>query len=147
MSNNRQDDLSFHMRIPTNKCFVTNVLLTLDGICDHFCFTESSRDRIKKALDSALSNSIESFYQNDNGLFDLQISFYKNKLMILVEDYLINADMSTNSNNKENSDKVKNMLKTVQDLADNLSILEKNGCNACYSMVFNVSFIEGNISS
>lgn len=146
MSNNRQDDLSFHMRIPTNSCFVTNVLLTLDGICDHFCFTESSRDRIKKALDTALNNSINQFYKSESGLFDLQISFYKNKLMIMVEDYLLNTSKSSDVG-ESNSEKVKNMLETVHEMVDSLSISEKKGCNACYSMVFNVALIEDNVSS
>ena len=59
MITKRQDDFSLHMRIPADKCFVNNALLTLDGICDHFSFTESSRDRIKKALETALNRSVD----------------------------------------------------------------------------------------
>ncbi len=142
MANNRQDDLSFHMRIPASKCYTNNVLLTLEGICDHFSFTESSRDRIKKALDTALSSSIEQFYQNERGLFDLHFSIYKNKLMISIEDYLLNLKENANESAKSNIDDVKNMLSPVGELTDGMSFTEKIGRNACYSMTFHVSFIE-----
>lgn len=146
MTNNKQDDLSFYMRIPASKCFTNNVLLTLEGICDHFSFTESSRDRIKKALEAALSNSIESFYKKDPGLFDLHFSVYKNKLMISIEDYLLNHKKdSEESSNKSNSESVRNMLKAVEGLTDGMSFSEKLGRNSCYSMSFNVSYIENEV--
>lgn len=145
MANNRQDDLSFYMRIPASKCFTNNVLLTLEGICDHFSFTESSRDRIKKALDTALSNSIDTFYKNNRGLFDLHFSVYKNKLMISIEDYLLNHKDEAEEPTKSNCESVRNMLKTVEELTDGMSFSEKLGRNACYSMSFNVSFIENEV--
>ncbi len=144
MSNNRQNDLSFHIRIPANKIFTKNVLLTLDGICDHFSFTESSRDRIKKALETALIISVENFYKNEKGVFDLQFHIYKNKLMISIEDYILNsADKYKNieSNNKE----VISILKNIEELVDGMSFSSKKGCNACYSISFDVSFISDNI--
>ena len=142
MANNRQDDLSLHMRIPAEKCFTNNALLTLDGICDHFCFTEPSRDRIKKALEMALNGSIELSYQKEPGLFDLQISIYKNKLMIMVEDYFLNDDKS--SELKTNEDRVRNMLSPVEELTDGMSFTGKSGRIGCYSMSFDVSYIEEN---
>ena len=143
MTLNRQDDLSFHMRIPAKKCFANNVLLTLEGISDHFCFTESSRDRIKKVLETILLNSIDLFYQKELGLFDLQFSIYKNKLLILVEDFLLNAKDEI-EHQESNNEAVKNMLKSVEELTDGMSISEKKGCNSCYSLSFNVSFINTN---
>ena len=141
MSNNRQDDLSFHMRIPTDKCFAKNALLTLDGICDHFCFTESSRDRIKKALETTLNGSIEQIYEKEAGLFDLQISIYKNKMLITVEDYYLNSEKVSESI-ESNSDEVKNIVSSVKDLTDGLAFKGKKGCVSSYSMSFDVNYIE-----
>ena len=142
MSSNRQDDLSFHMRIPADKCFANNALLSLDGICDHFCFTESSRDRIKKALETALNGSIEQIYQKEAGLFDLQISIYKNKMLIMVEDYPVNSEGLSESI-ESNSEEVKNMLcSSVKDLTDGLFFTGKKGCISSYSMSFDVDYIE-----
>ena len=142
MSNNRQDDLSFHMRIPADKCFTKNALLSLDGICDHFCFTEHSRDRIKKALEAALNCSIEVIYQKKSGLFELQFSIYKNKMMIMVEDYpLINSEGVSDSI-VSNSDEIKKMLSSIEELTDGMSFVSKNGRISCYSMSFDISYIE-----
>ncbi len=141
MPNNRQDDLSFHMRIPADKSFTQNALLSLDGICDHFCFTEQSRDRIKKALETALNNSIEVIYQKESGLFELQFSIYKNKMMICVEDYPINSKEISDSI-ESNSDDIKNMLSSVKELTDGMSFVNKKGRTSCYSMSFDVSYIE-----
>ena len=141
MSNNRQDDLSFHMRIPADKSFTKNALLSLDGICDHFSFTEHSRDRIKKALETALNNSIEVIYQKESGLFELQISIYKNKMMINVEDYPLNSEEISDSIDS-NSDEIKNMLSSIKDLTDGLHFVNKKGRTSCYSMTFDVNYIE-----
>ena len=143
MTTNRQDDLSFHMRIPAKKCFANNVLLTIEGISDHFCFTETSRDRIKKVLETILLNSIDLFYQKEVGLFDLQFSIYKNKLMVLVEDYLLNANEEIELQNS-NNEQVRNMLKQIEEFTDGMSFSEKKGCNSCYSLSFNVSFLNTN---
>lgn len=140
MTTNRQDELSLHMRIPADRCYLSNAILTLDGICDHFCFTESSRDRIKKALDTALSKSIEYSYGKFDGLFDLHFSIYKDKLMIAVEDYFLNdGDVAAS-----NSSDIRNMLGSVEELTDGLLFTDKKGRNACYSMAFNLSFINEN---
>ena len=118
-------------------------MLTLEGICDHFCFTESSRDRIKKALDAALSNTIELFYQNKRGLLDLRFSIYKNKLMISVEDLTLSLKEKNEDNlSVTNDENVRNMLKTVEEFTDGISFSDKKGRNACYSMAFNVAYME-----
>ncbi len=143
MSANRQNDLSFHIRIPAKKCFTNNVLLTIEGISDHFCFTESSRDRVKKVLEMILSNSIDLFYQKELGLIDLQFSIYKNKLMILIEDYLLNSKEEMELQ-KSNNETLRDMLKQVEELTDGMSFSEKKGCNSCYSLSFNVSYIDTN---
>ena len=95
---------------------------------------------LKKALEMALNGSIELSYQKEPGLFDLQISIYKNKLMILVEDYLLNNSENIESNKEE----VKNMLSSVKDLTDGLSFSGKTGRIGCYSMYFDVSYMEEN---
>lgn len=141
MDNIKQNDLSLNIRIPANKAFTKNVLLTLDGICNHFCFTETSRDKIKKALELVLDRSIEEFYNNKYGLFELSFTINENKLLVSVEDYLLNSD----NNTKTNSEKVKNVLKIVEELTDEISFIEKENRNSCYSMSFNVSFIEDNV--
>lgn len=144
MSNNRQDELSFQMRIPASKCFMKNVLLTIDGIGDHFCFTESSCDRIKKALELVLDKSIDEFYKVEAGLFDLRFSIYKNKLLVFVEDYLLNSCSGSDSI-EANSDNVKNIISCVKELTDGMSFSPKKGCNSCYSLSFNISFIDDNV--
>ncbi len=137
MITKRQDDFSLHMRIPADKCFVNNALLTLDGICDHFSFTETSRDRIKKALETALNCSIDFSYQKIAGLFNLQFSIYKEKMLIMIEDF----PMNNGENLDANSEAVRNNLNELEALTDSLLFTEKKGMNACYSMAFNVSYI------
>ncbi len=140
MTTKRQDDFSLHMRIPANKCFVNNALLTLDGICDHFSFTENSRDRIKKALEAAINSSIDLSYEKRAGLFNLQFSIYKEKMVIMIEDYY----MDNGEDVVANSEAVRKSLAAVEGLTDGLLFSDKKGRNASYSMAFNVSFIEEN---
>lgn len=140
MTTKRQDEFSLHMRIPANKCFVNNALLTLDGICDHFSFTENSRDRIKKALETAINSSIDLSYEKKAGLFNLQFSIYKEKMVIMIEDYYMNDG----ENVVANSEAVRKSLAAVEGLTDGLLFSDKKGRNASYSMAFNVSFIEEN---
>lgn len=144
MANSRQDELSLRMRIPADKCYLSNAILTLDGICDHFCFTEASRDRVKKALETALNGSINLSYKKSTRLFDLQFSMYKDKLMIFIEDFLL-GDGNVNTLEEVNCDKVRKMLGTVEELTDGITFTDKKGRNACYSMAFDISFIEENI--
>lgn len=140
MTANLRDDLSLHMCIPADRCYLGNAILTLEGICDHFSFTESSRDRIKKALDTVLTKSIEHTYGKIEGLFELHFSIYKDKLVIDIEDYFLESDEVIISN----SDEIKNLLMPVEDLTDGLLFIDKKGRNSCFSMAFNLTFIEYN---
>ena len=88
----------------------------------------------------ALNSSIEAIYQKESGLFDLQISIYKNKMMIIVEDYPLNSEGIDNIDS--NSEEIKNILSSVKDLTDGMSFLNKKGRKSYYSMSFDISFIE-----
>lgn len=144
MTTNRQDELSLRMRIPADRCYLSNAILTLDGICDHFCFTEAFRDRTKKALETALKGSIDLSYQKATGLFDLQFSIYKDRLMISVEDFLLEEDCNDRLCNA-NCHQVKHMLEPIEELTDGMVFTEKKGRNACYSMEFDIAFMEENL--
>lgn len=140
MANQRKDELSLRLRIPAERCFLSNALLTLDGICDHYCFSECSRDRIKKALETALIGSINLSYQKAPGLFDLQFSVFKDRITIAVEDFLI-TETATSAEIVANSDSIKQMLGDIEDMTDGITFIDKKGRNACYSMDFCVESI------
>ncbi|MEW6713440.1 MAG: hypothetical protein AB1403_26705 [Candidatus Riflebacteria bacterium] len=135
----RKDELSLHMRIPADRCYMGNALLTLEGICDHFSVHSNSRELIKKALESALSKSIELSHQSCSGLFDLKFSVFKDKLQITVEDFML-ADELTASKTLQpvSEDELRQTLDTVISMADDFRVMNENGRHACYSMQFNL---------
>ena len=75
------------------------------------------------ALQNILNNSIEAIYQKESGLFELQISIYKNKMMIVVEDYPLNSEGIDNIDS--NSEEIKNILSSIKDLTDGMAFLNK----------------------
>ncbi|MFZ5950822.1 MAG: hypothetical protein ACOYXC_08950 [Candidatus Rifleibacteriota bacterium] len=135
----RKDELSLHMRIPADRCYMSNALLTLEGICDHFSVHSNSRELIKKALESALSKSIELSHQSYSGLFDLKFSVFKDKLQITVEDFML-ADELTASKTLPpvSEDELRQTLDTVISMTDDFRVMNENGRHACYSMQFNL---------
>jgi len=140
VSGTRTDELSLHMRIPADRCYLPNALLTLEGICDHYNVEESARDRIKVALETALVGSIELLYLDAQGLFDLKFSVFKDKLQITVEDFMLNDQIAVIESPSEA--KVREKLDAVVDLTDEFVFLKESGHNSCYSMQFNLVVVE-----
>jgi hypothetical protein len=136
----RTDELSLHMRIPADLCYLPNALLTLDGICDHFNVEEEARDRIKVALETALVGSIELSYLNHPGLFDLKFSVFKDKLQITVEDFMLHDQIALIEAPTE--EQIKARFDPLLSLADDFVLLKEPGRNSCYSMQFNLVVME-----
>lgn len=139
-SSTRTDELSLHMRIPADKCYLANALLTLDGICEHYNVDELARDRIKVALETALIGSIELSYLDAQGLFDLKFSVFKDKLQITVEDFMLNDQIALIESPTENQ--IREKLAPVLGLSDSFVYLKESGRNSCYSMQFNLVVME-----
>ena len=144
MYSGRQDELSLHMRIPADKCYLGNALLTLEGICDHFSVSDDSRERIRNALEKALTGSIEVSYQKNPGLFDLKFSVFKDKLQITVEDFMLNEDTEDDGSGHlyPTQDQMRQKLTPVAVLTDGFKIIKEAGRNSCYSMQFNLVAVE-----
>jgi anti-sigma regulatory factor (Ser/Thr protein kinase) len=144
MNNNRKDELSLHMRIPADKCYLGNAILTLEGICEHFSVSSTSRDRIVAALEEALKGSIDLSYADAQGLFDLKFSVFKDRLQITVEDFML-GDKATDSGivmKKPDEEVVRERLKDIETLADGFEVFTESGRNSCYSMQFNLALAE-----
>jgi len=140
VSGTRTDELSLHMRIPADRCYLPNALLTLDGICEHYNVEEAARDRIKVALETALTGSIELLYDKAQGLFDLKFSVFKDKLQITVEDFMLNDQIALLEAPTEAQ--VREKLDLVAGLSDEFVFLKESGRNSCFSMQFNLAAVE-----
>ncbi|MBU1106128.1 MAG: hypothetical protein KKB51_05615 [Candidatus Riflebacteria bacterium] len=140
ISDRRKDELSLHMRIPADRCYLANALLTLDGICEHFNIEESARDRIKVALETALVGSIELSYLQAQGLFDLKFSVFKDKLQITVEDFMLNDQIALIEAPTE--EQIREKLNPAVTLTDGFVLIKESGRNSCYSMQFNLAVVE-----
>jgi hypothetical protein len=136
----RKDELSLHMRIPADRCYLANALLTLEGICEHFSVCDRSRDRIKVALETALLGSIELSYQQAEGLFDLKFSVFKDKLQITVEDFMLNDQIALIESPTE--EQLREKLDSAVSLTDDFVVFRETGRNSCYSMQFNLALVE-----
>lgn len=135
----RKDELSLHLRIPADRCYLGNALLTLEGICEHFSVRDDSRNHIKSALESALVKLIDLSYQDNCGLFDLKFSMFKDKLQITVEDFMLRDEQSENQvTNALNPDQIRQSLEQVIGMTDEFKVIQENGRHACYSMQFNL---------
>lgn len=143
MLRQRKDELSLHMRIPADRCYLGNALLTLEGICEHFSVSDHSKDHIKKALESALGSTIELSYKEASGLFDLKFSVFKDKLQITVEDFLLDDGQTSEPvQNPISEDKLRKNLEHVIVMADEFKVLRENGRHSSYSMQFNLLLAE-----
>lgn len=144
MSNQRKDELSLHMRIPADKCYLGNALLTLEGICEHFSVNDDSKYRIKEALEAALTGSIELSYQKASGLFDLKFSVFKDRLQITVEDFMLNEEPEGPGEFYQipSEEQIRQRLDPVAGLTDGFKFIKETGRNSCYSMQFNLVIVE-----
>lgn len=81
------EGLSVHMRVPAERMYVANAVLTLREICDHLCLPEDRAARVVLVLEEALLNAIEHAYNGEGGLIDLQFSIEGSEFVIVVEDF------------------------------------------------------------
>jgi hypothetical protein len=102
--------------------------------------SDDSRSRIRGALESALTGSIEVSYQKAPGLFDLKFSVFKDKLQITVEDFMLNDQIALIEAPSEAQ--VREKLDAVVNLSDEFVFLKESGRNSCYSMQFNLVAVE-----
>ena len=144
MNGSRKDELSLHMRLPAEKCYLANAILTLEGICDHFSVSDTSRSRALSALETALTGSIDLSYQDTPGLFDLKFSVFKDKLQITVEDFMLdeNANQAKAEEQESIEQKLRDKLSSVVNLTDGFRLFRESGRNSCYSMQFNLIMVE-----
>jgi len=140
LSDRRKDELSLHLRIPADKSYLANAPLTLDGICEHYNVEDTSRARIKVALETALIGSIELSYLQAQGLFDLKFSVFKDKLQITVEDFMLNDQIALIET--PNEQQIREKLDSAVNLTDGFVLIKESGRNSCYSMQFNLAVVE-----
>ncbi|GAB4278006.1 MAG: hypothetical protein Kow0029_21050 [Candidatus Rifleibacteriota bacterium] len=136
-------DLSLHLRIPADKCYLDNAAQTLEGICDHFSVRESDRERMKSVLRMSLDKIIDASHVSNTGLFDLKFSVIKDKLLITVEDFMIDENRPADKLPQLLSEEqVRETLGNVVPMVDEFKVLRGNGRHASYSMLFNLVMAE-----
>jgi serine/threonine-protein kinase RsbW len=85
------EGLSVHMRIPAERGYLGNAVLTLRGICEHVAVSLDRSNRIILALEEALMNAMEHAYKDvpeeQGGFIDLQFAVEGSELSLIVEDY------------------------------------------------------------
>jgi anti-sigma regulatory factor (Ser/Thr protein kinase) len=75
------------MRIPAERGYIGNALLTLREICEHLELANDKTTRILLAVEEALLNSMEFGYVDGQGWIDLQFSVEGNEFLVVIEDY------------------------------------------------------------
>lgn len=94
------EGLSIHMRIPAERPYMKNAVLTVREICDHLNLAIVKANRIILSLEEALLNSMEHAYEataDGHGQIDLQFSVEGEEFVVVVEDFGkgISADKAT----------------------------------------------------
>ena len=79
--------ISVHMRIPAERVYLGNAVITLREICEHLDVGCSKTNRIILALEEALLNAIEHAYIEGGGIVDLQFSVEGPEFTVVVEDF------------------------------------------------------------
>lgn len=79
--------ISVHMRIPAERLYVGNAVITLREICEHLDVGCFKTNRIILALEEALLNAIEHAYIEGGGVVDLQFSVEGPEFTVVVEDF------------------------------------------------------------
>ncbi|MBF0499972.1 MAG: ATP-binding protein [Candidatus Riflebacteria bacterium] len=79
--------IAVHMRIPAERLYVGNALITLREICEHLDVGALKTNRIVLALEEALLNAMEHAYLGGSGVVDLQFSVEGTEFTVIVEDY------------------------------------------------------------
>lgn len=81
------ESILVHMRIPAERLYVGNAMLTLREICDHLDLAIERANKIVLSLEEALLNAIEHAYCDSRGLIDLHFSVEGSDFIVVVEDY------------------------------------------------------------
>jgi len=79
--------IAIHMRIPAERSYLGNALLTLREICDHLDITPDRANRIILALEEGLLNSMEHAYSDSPGVVDLQFAVEGPEFTVVIEDF------------------------------------------------------------
>ena len=137
----RKDEFSLHMRLPAEQCFVSNAILTLEGICEHYSVSDSSKDRVVDVLEQAICHSIDH-YKNNSALIDLKFTIFKDKLLITVEDCMVAEKNAQNDTEVSELEQNTRSLQALTELPDGFSLVHVSHCKSCYSMQFNLVMAE-----
>ena len=135
-SHKNADDLSLLLRIPANKAYLENALVTIDGICEHFSVNESSSQRVKKAIEQALSDSIAMTSSNPESLFDLNFSVNRDMLNVRLDSYPVENHVKTVP---IGSSQFTEATVGTRQLTENLTHIKEDGSNCFFAMQFNLS--------
>lgn len=83
------EGLSIHMRIPAERSYMKNAVLTVREICEHLNLTPDQANRIVLALEEAILNAMEHAYDTPDchGQIDLQFSVEGEEFLVVVEDF------------------------------------------------------------
>ncbi len=83
------EGLSIHMRIPADRLYLANAMLTLREICDHLNLDCRQSNRISLVMEEALLNSMEHAYPaaGGDGQIDLQFTVEGDEFLVVVEDF------------------------------------------------------------
>jgi len=82
-----REGVCVHMRIPAERDYLNNALMTLREICEHFSISLGRSQRIILAFEEALLNAMEHAYSAEGGLIDLEFSVEGSEFSIIVEDF------------------------------------------------------------
>jgi hypothetical protein len=135
-SHKNADDLSLLLRIPANKTYLENALVTIDGICEHFSVNELSSKRVKKAIEQALSDSIAMNSSNPESLFDLNFSVNRDMLNVRLDSYPLENNVKTVP---IGSSQFKEGTVGTRQLTENFTHIKEDGSNCFFAMQFNLS--------
>ena len=132
--------LSVNMRIPAERSYLNNALLTVREICDHLDIAPVLTLRIVLALEEALLNTFEHAYQEVGGVVDVQFAVTSNEFRVIVEDYgqgLLSCQTREISENLESltADRGRGLI-ILRGMADEAVVDSANGQGTKATMLF-----------
>ena len=81
------DRIAIYMRIPAERAYIGNAVVSLREFCDHLDVGPDQAQRIIVALEEAVLNAIEYAYPENPGVVDLQFSVEGSEFTVVVEDF------------------------------------------------------------
>lgn len=134
MANNMTKELSLSLRIPADKEYLENVILTLDGVCEHCNIDAHNSEKIRNALFTVLTRNIAIIPEYNKALFELNFGVIQDNINITIENYFINETEKVNNELKN----IKSHLEFIYKLADNAKIIKVLNDKLIYSIQFNI---------